>query len=245
MLAQTTFGIAFWGSLAFYGLRSSFGSTTKSGATPPWWAAITASRAVAAFIGSALLFTAAVLLYSIEGGLRSSIFTDVLHTATFVVFLGLVLFLILPKHAPSELLNQGTFTLATGADLLLVALLQVLSYAFHDPVLTDRGFITEEKVMLRSYVVAGIAGFAAIFLFSLVGIHARIEALTGGDTVPAAVARSFGLGALFLMTIIMVNAAGSTSTPPFLPSPRRSRWSSRSWAEGARACAPCAWVHSP
>jgi Na+/proline symporter len=169
----------------------------------------------AAFIGSALLFTAAVLLYSIKGGLRSSIFTDVLHTAIFVVFLGIVLLLILPKHAPFELLNQGSFTLATGADLLLVALLQVLSYPFHDPVLTDRGFITEEKVMLRSYVVAGVAGFTAIFLFSLVGVHARIEGLNGGDNVPAAVARSFGLGALFLMTIIMVNAAGSTLDSAF------------------------------
>lgn len=96
-----------------------------------------------------------------------------------------------------------------------MALLQVLSYPFHDPVLTDRGFITEEKVMLKSYIVAGIAGFAAIFLFSFVGIHARIEGLTGGDNVPAAVARSFGLGALFVMTIIMVNAAGSTLDSAF------------------------------
>ncbi len=126
-----------------------------------------------------------------------------------------MLFLILPRHTPSELLSQGSFTLATGADLLLVALLQVLSYPFHDPVLTDRGFITDEKVMLKSYMIAGIAGFAAIFLFSLIGIHARIEGLVGDDNVPAAVARSFGLGALFLMTIIMVNAAGSTLDSAF------------------------------
>ena len=105
--------------------------------------------------------------------------------------------------------------MATGADLLLVALLQVLSYPFHDPVLTDRGFITDEKMMLRAFLVAGIAGFAAIFLFSLVGVHARLEGLTGGDNVPAVVARSFGIGALFLMTIIMVNAAGSTLDSAF------------------------------
>src|SRR5262249_41756326 len=160
-----------------------------------------------AFIGSALLFTLAVLLYSIKGGLRSSIFTDAIHTGVFVVFLAIVLLIILPKHTPSQLLSQGSFTLATGADLLLVALLQVLSYPFHDPVLTDRGFITEEKVMLKSYMLAGAAGFAAIFLFSLIGIHARIEDLGGGNNVPAAVARSFGLGAPLFMTIIMVSAA--------------------------------------
>lgn len=169
----------------------------------------------AAFIASALVFTAAVLLYSMKGGLRSSIFTDVLHTGIFVVFLGIVLFLVLPRHAPSQLLAQGTFSLATGGDLLLVALLQVLSYPFHDPVLTDRGFITEEKTMLGSFIVAGIAGFAAIFLFSLVGVHARLEAIAGDGNVPAAVAGSFGIGALFLMTVVMVNAAGSTLDSAF------------------------------
>lgn len=169
----------------------------------------------AAFIGSALVFTAAVLFYSIKGGLRSSLFTDAIQTAMFVIVLGIVLFMVLPRHAPSELLSQGTFTLATGVDLLLVALLQVLSYPFHDPVLTDRGFITDEKVMLRSFIIAGAAGFATIFLFSLIGVHGRLEGLAGGSNMPAAVARSFGVGALFLMMVVMVNAAGSTLDSAF------------------------------
>ena len=169
----------------------------------------------AAFIGSALVFTVAVLLYSVKGGLRSSIFTDVLHAAVFVAFLGVVLFFILPRHAPRELLGAGRFSLATGGDLVLVALLQVLSYPFHDPVLTDRGFITEERTMLKAFIVAGAAGFVAIFLFSLVGVHARLEGIAVHGNAPAAVARSFGLGALFLMTVIMVNAAGSTLDSAF------------------------------
>lgn len=169
----------------------------------------------AAFIGSALAFTAAVLLYSVKGGLRSSIFTDVLHAAIFLVFLALVLAYVLPRHGPGELLREGTFSLATGGDLVLVALLQVLSYPFHDPVLTDRGFITGEKTMLACFVAAGLAGFAAIFVFSLVGVHARLEGLAGHGNVPAAVARSLGVGALFLMTVIMVNAAGSTLDSAF------------------------------
>src|SRR6185437_2087555 len=105
--------------------------------------------------------------------------------------------------------------LATGGDLVLVALLQVLSYPFHDPVLTDRAFITEEKAMLGAFVVAGVLGFLVIFLFSLVGVHARIEGIAGHGNVPAAVARTFGLGAFFLMTVIMVNAAGSTLDSAF------------------------------
>lgn len=169
----------------------------------------------AAFIAAALVFTLAVLLYSMKGGLRSSIFTDVLHAAIFAIFLGVVLFLVLPAHPVAALVKQGTFSLATGGDLLMVALLQVLSYPFHDPVLTDRAFVTEEKVMLRAFVIAGALGFCAILLFSLVGNHARLEGIAGGGNVPAAVARSFGAGALLLMTVIMVNAAGSTLDSAF------------------------------
>ena len=46
----------------------------------------------APFIGSALLFTAVTLLYAVKGGLRSSIITDVLQSAVFILFLGIVLF---------------------------------------------------------------------------------------------------------------------------------------------------------
>ncbi len=168
-----------------------------------------------AFVAAAVIFTVAVLLYSMKGGLRSSIFTDVLHAAIFVLFLAAILFFILPSHTPAQLLGEGTFSLATGGDLVLVALLQVLSYPFHDPVLTDRAFITEERTMLGAFVTAGLAGFVAIFVFSLVGVHARLEGIVGNGNVPAAVARSFGLGALFLMTAIMVNAAGSTLDSAF------------------------------
>src|SRR6185437_5113749 len=60
--------------------------------------------------------------------------------------------------------------------------------------------------------VAGVLGFLVIFLLSLVGVHARIEGIAGHGNVPAAVARTFGLGAFFL---IMVNAAGSTLDSAF------------------------------
>lgn len=168
-----------------------------------------------AFIGAALLFTAATLLYSVKGGLRSSIFTDVIQTAIFALFVGLVLATVLPVHGLPTLLSTGQFRLDAGVDLLLVALLQVLSYPFHDPVLTDRGFITEEKAMLRAFVIAGVAGFLCILLFSLVGVHAKLEGLAVGDNVPAAVAGTLGLGAFFFMTVVMVASAGSTLDSTF------------------------------
>ena len=58
--------------------------------------------------------------------------------------------------------------------------------------LTDRGFITREKTMLRAFIVAGVLGFLAIFAFSLVGVHARLEGLSPSGNVPAEVATGLG-----------------------------------------------------
>ncbi len=167
------------------------------------------------FIASALLFTAVTLGYSLKGGLRSSIVTDVIQAVLFVIVLGVVLFLVLPKHGLGTLLTVGDFRLNAGVDLLLVALLQVVSYPFHDPVLTDRGFITREKTMLRAMIVAGALGFICIFAFSLVGVHARLEGLPAGDNMPGAVAGAFGVLPYLLMTVVMIMAAGSTLDSTF------------------------------
>ena len=167
------------------------------------------------FIGAALLFTAATLFYSLKGGLRGSIVTDVIQAAIFVVFLAAVLLLVLPKHGVATLLGVGQFKLAAGVDLLLVAGLQILSYPFHDPVLTDRGFITEEKAMLKAFVLAGVGGFFAILAFSFVGIDARLDGLAVGGNAPAAVAQALGISALFVMTVLMIAAAGSTLDSTF------------------------------
>ena len=167
------------------------------------------------FIAAALLFTAASLFYSLKGGLRSSIVTDVIQSALFVLVMAVVLVLVLPQHGVPKLVSFGEFHLNTGVDLVLVALLQVLSYPFHDPVLTDRGFITEEKHMLRAFIFAGIAGFICIFAFSLVGVHAKLEGLPAGDNMPGEVARAFGVVPYMMMTLIMILAAGSTLDSTF------------------------------
>jgi len=167
------------------------------------------------FVAAALLFTAVTLLYSLKGGLRSSIFTDVIQAVLFVAVMGVVLFVVLPEHGVSRLLTTGNWRLDAGVDLIFVALLQVLSYPFHDPVLTDRGFITEEKRMLRAMFVAGALGFVCIVAFSLVGVHARLEGLSPGDNMPGAVALTFGVLPYLLMTVVMVMAAGSTLDSTF------------------------------
>lgn len=167
------------------------------------------------FIASALLFTAVTLAYSLRGGLRSSILTDAAQAAIFVIALVWVLGLVLPQHSPSELASTSNWALNAGVDLLLVAGLQAFSYGFHDPVLTDRGFISEEKTMRRSFVIAGVLGFIAILAFSLIGVHAQLTGLAASDNVPAALAKSLGIGALLVMTVVMVSAAGSTLDSTF------------------------------
>ncbi|MGE5524221.1 MAG: hypothetical protein ACM3SS_10930 [Rhodospirillaceae bacterium] len=168
-----------------------------------------------AFIVAALLFTAASLCYSLKGGLRSSIVTDIIQSVLFVGIMSVVLALVLPQHGTMQLLSVGRFTLDAGVDLLFVALLQVMSYPFHDPVLTDRGFITEEKTMLRAMVWSGVLGFVCIFMFSLVGVHAKLEGLPSGDNMPGEVARAFGAVPYLLMTLVMILAAGSTLDSTF------------------------------
>lgn len=167
------------------------------------------------FIAAALLFTAVTLFYSLKGGLRSSIFTDVVQAVLFVVVMAVVLVVVLPEHGTARLLATGEWRLDAGLDLVFVAALQVLSYPFHDPVLTDRGFITEERQMLRAMIIAGVLGFACVFAFSLVGVHARLEGLPSGDNMPGAVALAFGALPYLLMTIVMVMAAGSTLDSTF------------------------------
>ncbi|MDX1800440.1 MAG: sodium:solute symporter [Marinobacter sp.] len=164
---------------------------------------------------AAMVFTAFTLAYSLKGGLRSSIFTDVLQAVVFVFFVGAVLFLIIPANDTGALLSNGEFRLSGGADLLLVAGLQIFSYPFHDPVMTDRGFVNNEKTMLKSFVVAGLLGFAAVFVFSLVGVHARLNGIDVAGNAPAAVGQSLGLTALFFMSVVMMTSAGSTLDSTF------------------------------
>lgn len=169
------------------------------------------------FIAAALAFTGFTLVYSLKGGMRGSLFTDAIQSALFVVLLGLVMFWVLPRTSTNEtsLLHAGEWTLAGGVDLLLVAMLQVFSYPFHDPVLTDRGFLNRERDMLRAFIIAGVAGFLAIALFSLVGVQAYVEGIEINGNAPAAVAALLGSGTLLLMSMLMIAAAGSTLDSTF------------------------------
>ena len=127
-----------------------------------------------AFVCAALLFTLVTVAYSVRGGLLSSVVTDALQAIVFIAVMIYVVVAIIPQHSVGSIMTSGEWKLDAGVDLLLVSALQILSYPFHDPVLTDRGFICEEKPMLVAFFVSGILGFLSIVFFSTVGIHASL-----------------------------------------------------------------------
>ncbi|WP_020597225.1 sodium:solute symporter family transporter [Spirosoma panaciterrae] len=157
-----------------------------------------------------IVFTLLTLAYTLKGGMSSSIMTDVIQLSLFVVLLTVILGFILPQYGGSlkPFVSSGRWKLNQGVDLLLVALVQCFSYPFHDPVLTDRGFISDTRTTRRAYIRAAVIGSLCIIFFSFVGIFAKLNALTG--EAPVAVARYFGVPMLLLMNLIMVTSASST-----------------------------------
>lgn len=164
----------------------------------------------APYFAAAIVFAIFTLFYSLRGGLRSSIITDAIQFGFGVFLLVFVLALIVPRGGVVPLLSAGEWTLRGGVDLLLVALLQSFSYPFHDPVLTDRAFITQPRVMLRSYLWAGVIAATFISLFGLVGVYASVNGIESGQDSPLRVAQAFGVAVLSMMTVLMMVSAGST-----------------------------------
>lgn len=170
----------------------------------------------APFIIAALLMTFITIAYCCKGGMRGSLVTDVVQAILFGVLLIGVLIIIVPKHGVDSYVASGVWSLEGGVDFIIGAGLQCLSYGFHDAVLTDRGFLCDAKKMLKAFVVAGLLGFVAIVLFSLVGVDLFLDGTArNGSDAPVIVARSLGIVAFFFVAVIMISTAGSTLDSTF------------------------------
>jgi len=115
--------------------------------------------------------------------------------------------------SPKELVQTGEFTWSGGINLIFVALIQCFSYPFHDPVMTDRGFISSTKTTLWSFILAGIIGAICIFLFSFLGIYGKAIGLETNSLVK--IASVFGPVLLILLNFIMIVSAASTLDSTF------------------------------
>ncbi len=174
------------------------------------------AQGTASYYWSILVFTFLTLAYVLKGGMSSSIFTDVLQMGLFSVLLIIILGVI---FAPStdftmeETISSGVWSFEMGVNLLFAALLQSFSYPFHDPVLTDRGFISSPKVTLKSFLGASILGALCIILFSIIGIYAQSRGMQGQAAVE--VGKAFGTVILLVINFIMITSAASTLDSTF------------------------------
>ena len=162
---------------------------------------------------AALLVTAFTVYYSLLGGLRSSLLTDGAQMVLAAVLLVVILATLGPGLAAQGLPQTEPDTTLAGLTFCELAFVQVFSYPFHDPVMTDRAFITGPKTMVKGFVLAGIISGGFIFLFSSVGLYARAFGVEGHPTL--AVPISLGLPMVLTFNAIMLTSAGSTLDSTF------------------------------
>jgi Na+/proline symporter len=159
------------------------------------------------------VFTLFTVVYTWRGGLRSSLLTDALQMIFAGLLLAITLFVISPTlihewPQASPDMNSSALTFA------LLAFIQIFSYPFHDPVMTDRAFITRPKTMLKGFIMAGVMSGAFIVLFSLVGVFAHLKGVTGSNAA-LSVSTALGLPMLLIFNVIMLTSAGSTLDSTF------------------------------
>ncbi|WP_204343967.1 sodium:solute symporter family transporter [Psychroserpens algicola] len=162
-----------------------------------------------------IVFTVLTLAYAIKGGLSSSIFTDVIQMVLFSVLLIVILWNVFSADdfSVQTVVSSGTWSFELGLNLFFAAIIQSFSYPFHDPVLTDRAFISSPKVTRRSFILASILGALCIVLFSLIGVYAQSQGMNGQAAVE--VGKAFGVVILLVINFIMITSAASTLDSTF------------------------------
>lgn len=168
-----------------------------------------------AYYAAIVVFTILTLAYTLKGGLSSSIFTDVIQMVLFSVLLIIILGVIFtePDVQVERMITSGTWSMELGLNLFFAAILQSFSYPFHDPVLTDRGFISTPRITRKSFLWATFLGAICIVLFSLVGVYAQQSGLQGQAAVE--VAKKLGVVLLLIINFIMITSAASTLDSTF------------------------------
>eukprot|EP00486_Rosalina_sp_Unknown_P014586 CAMPEP_0201581786 /NCGR_PEP_ID=MMETSP0190_2-20130828/75304_1 /ASSEMBLY_ACC=CAM_ASM_000263 /TAXON_ID=37353 /ORGANISM="Rosalina sp." /LENGTH=608 /DNA_ID=CAMNT_0048020453 /DNA_START=56 /DNA_END=1882 /DNA_ORIENTATION=+ len=165
-----------------------------------WWGAIIFSTLVPA-------------VYVFIGGMRSSLISDVIQAGLAFLFL----FIILGQIGADENFDinkqpEGGYA-EGGWELLAVAVIQGLySYPFHDPVLTDRCYLSTPKTMLLSFTVGGFVSMLFIILFGIIGVYGKQVA---GSGEPQAVGGALGATAYTLVNFVFMTSSMSTLDSTF------------------------------
>ncbi|MEY6433771.1 sodium:proline symporter [Thioalkalicoccus limnaeus] len=166
---------------------------------------------------TAILAVAGVTLgYSMLGGLHASLRTDVLQFGTLAILLTVlfVMMLFAPEFDAGAILASSPDPVSPGWILLLVALLQVLSYPLHDPVMTDRGFLADRSTTRRSFVQAFWISSLLILAFGLLGVFTGLHR-SGEEAFLDTLTRMMGQPAALLLGVALVISAASTMDSTF------------------------------
>lgn len=127
---------------------------------------------------AAILAVSAVTVgYSMNGGLRASLRTDVLQLSILVALLAALsgLMVASPLFELRSIAVSSPELGNPGWILLIVAALQVWSYPLHDPVMMDRGFIADRNITRRSFLHAFWISALCILAFGLLGVFAGLN----------------------------------------------------------------------
>lgn len=163
------------------------------------------------YIISIVLLSLGVLVYSMMGGLHASLNTDVFQMGAFIFVLVVLL---------TTVFTSQQFTLSDlqfikfdidkpGPILMLVALLQIWSYPMHDPVMMDRGFLSDRSTTRKSFLHAAWISIICIILFGSLGVLAGAHAIEG-ESMNDVLTRLLGELPMIFFSITLIISAMST-----------------------------------
>ncbi len=169
-----------------------------------------------AWVASILAVAAVTLGYSMTGGLRASLRTDVLQMSILLLLLVALagLMLVHPLFDAAAIVTSSPEPANPGWILLLVAALQVWSYPLHDPVMMDRGFIADRDTTRRSFLHAFWISGLCILAFGVLGVFAGLHR-QGEEELLATLARLLGGPATLMLAVALIISAASTLDSTF------------------------------
>lgn len=162
------------------------------------------------------ILTLATLFYSMNGGLRASLRTDVLQMLLIFILVFILMFVVFshPQFSLGSIMSFKSGFDNKGWILLIVALLQVISYPLHDPVMMDRGFLADRKTTKNSFLYAFIISFTIIFIFGLIGTFAGVNSGEDKDILYT-LQRLLGDIPAIIIGLILILSAASTLDSTF------------------------------
>ena len=163
------------------------------------------------YIAAISIFSIVTLLYSMLGGLHASLKTDVFQMGIFIFVLMLLM---------SSVISNDQFSLSDlhfiefsigdpGPILMIVAFLQIWSYPMHDPVMMDRGFLSNRDITRKSFLHATWISIVCIIAFGCLGVLAGAHAVEG-EMMNEALTRKLGEWPMILLSTTLIISAMST-----------------------------------